>query len=75
MRGMGWCGVLDDGPGRNINPRELLAHRIVGWGEAAPRCSQPATCGGKHATSWICGEAVVSLSEYPLRRADVRPSP
>ena len=36
---------------------------------------QPATRRGRHVTSWICGEAVASVSEYPLRRAKVRPSP
>ena len=42
--------------------------RVLG-GNAARLMQQPVTCRGRHATSWICGEAAASLTEYLLRWA------
>ena len=54
MRGMGWCGVLDDGTVDRVSePRYLKKAEGNPAGrrcEAAFRCSQPATCRGRQVT-------------------------
>ena len=69
MRGMGWCGVLDDGAVDRVpGPRYLKKAEGNPAGrrcEAASRCSQPATCRGRHVTE--ARLANESVSEYLLR--------
>ena len=57
MRGMGWCGVLMmELAGNSWGWRSgMLRPWLVCWREAAPRCSQPATCRGKQVTVAFAG--------------------
>jgi len=69
MRGMGWCGVLDDGSVDRVSgPRYLKKAEGNPAGrrcEAAFRCSQPATCRDRHVTE--ARSANESVFDYLLR--------